>query len=110
MSYATIRHIILDNPAIRLDMNTIAQKRRRFGSPAARQTIAKQSAERGALACNSKLRSECLNAHWFMSLADAQEKLGTWCRHSNEDRPHSAIGSNVPIALHYPGGATSTSP
>ena len=26
-------------------------------------------------AFNSKLRSECLNAHWFMSLADAREKL-----------------------------------
>ncbi|MFZ7094470.1 integrase core domain-containing protein [Primorskyibacter sp. 2E233] len=29
-------------------------------------------------AFNSKLRSECLNAHWFMSLADAQEKLEGW--------------------------------
>jgi len=53
-------------------------------------------------AFNSKLRSECLNAHWFMSLADAQEKLETWRRHYNEDRPHSAIGYNVPITLHYP--------
>lgn len=61
-------------------------------------------------AFNSKLRSECLNAHWFMSLADAQEKLETWRRHYNEDRPHSAIGYNVPIALHYPGGAASPSP
>ena len=26
---------------------------------------------------NSKLWSECLNAHWFMSLADAREKLET---------------------------------
>ena len=26
-------------------------------------------------AFNSKLRAECLNAHWFMSLADAREKL-----------------------------------
>ncbi len=61
-------------------------------------------------AFNSKLRSECLNAHWFMSLADAQEKLETWRRHYNEDRPHSAIGYNVPIALHYSGGAASLSP
>ena len=42
-------------------------------------------------AFNSKLRSECLNAHWFMILADAREKLETWRRHYNEDRPHSAI-------------------
>ena len=26
-------------------------------------------------AFNSKLRAECLNAHWFMSLADTREKL-----------------------------------
>lgn len=61
-------------------------------------------------AFNSKLRSECLNAHWFMSLADAQEKLEDWRRHYNEDRPHSAIGYNVPIARHYPGDAASPSP
>lgn len=34
---------------------------------------------------NSKLRSECLNAHWFMSLADAVEKLEDWRRHYNND-------------------------
>ena len=41
-------------------------------------------------AFNSKLRSECLNAHWFMTLADAGEKLEDWRRHYNEARPHSA--------------------
>ena len=60
-------------------------------------------------AFNSKLRSECLNAHWFMSLADASEKLEDWRRHYNDDRPHSAIGYNVPSALHFPGDATSPS-
>ncbi|PTX48003.1 putative transposase [Allosediminivita pacifica] len=60
-------------------------------------------------AFNSKLRSECLNAHWFMSLADAREKLEAWRRHYNEDRPHSAIGYNVPIAMHYPDGVTGPS-
>lgn len=60
-------------------------------------------------AFNSKLRSECLNAHWFLSLADSREKLETWRRYYNEERPHSAIGYNVPIALHNPGGATSPS-
>ena len=50
-----------------------------------------------------------MNAHWFMSLADAQEKLEDWRRHYNEDRPHSAIGYNVPIAMHYPDGVTSPS-
>ena len=58
-------------------------------------------------AFNSKLRAECLNANWFMTLADAREKLEFWRRHYNEDRPHSAIGYNVPIALHNPDGVTS---
>ena len=53
-------------------------------------------------AFNSKFRSECLNAHWFMSHADAREKLEDWCRHYNEDRPDSAIGYDVPIAIHFP--------
>lgn len=47
-------------------------------------------------AFNSKLRSECLNAHWFMSLADAQKKLENWRRYYNEERPHSAIGNKPP--------------
>ena len=58
-------------------------------------------------AFNSKLRAECLNAHWFLTLEDAREKLEYWLRHYNEDRPHSAIGYNVPIALHNPGGVIS---
>ena len=43
-------------------------------------------------AFNSKLRAECLNSHWFMSLEDAREKLEDWRRYYNEDRPHSGIG------------------
>jgi putative transposase len=58
-------------------------------------------------AFNSKLRAECLNAHWFLTLADSREKLETWRRYYNEERPHSAIGYNVPIDLHNPGGTTS---
>lgn len=47
-------------------------------------------------------QAECLNAHWFISLADAREKLEDWRSHYNEDRPHSAIGYNVPAAIHNP--------
>ncbi|SMO90607.1 putative transposase [Paracoccus laeviglucosivorans] len=61
-------------------------------------------------AFDSKLRAECLNAHWFMDLADAREKVEAWRRDYNEVRPHSAIGYNVPIDLHIPGGATSPPP
>lgn len=61
-------------------------------------------------AFNSKFRQECLNAHWFMTLADAAEKLDAWRRDYNEVRPHSLIGYKVPIDIHIPGGATSPSP
>jgi putative transposase len=60
-------------------------------------------------AFNSKLRAECLNAHWFLTLADACEKLEDWRRDYNEVRPHSAIGYEVPIAMQNRGGATSPS-
>jgi putative transposase len=46
-------------------------------------------------AFNSKFRQECLSAHWFLSLADAREKMEVWRRYYNEDRPHSAIGYNA---------------
>ena len=61
-------------------------------------------------AFNGKLRQECLSAHWFLTLADAREKMEAWRRFYNEDRPHSAIGYNVPIALTEPGGAAGPPP
>jgi putative transposase len=61
-------------------------------------------------AFNGRLRAECLNTHWFMSLADAQKKLEDWRRVYNEVRPHGAIGNKCPITLMKPGGETSPSP
>ena len=58
-------------------------------------------------AFNSKLRAECLNAHWFMSLDDAHSKMEDWRRYYNEERPHSGIGQMTPILLHRSGGASS---
>lgn len=46
---------------------------------------------------NAKFRTECLNAHWFMSLDDAQRKCETWRRDYNEQRPHSSIGNRTPV-------------
>jgi putative transposase len=60
-------------------------------------------------AFNSKFRSECLNAHWFMSLDDAHSKMEEWRRYYNEERPHSGIGQRAPIQLHNTGGASSPS-
>jgi len=50
-------------------------------------------------AFNGRLRAECLNTHWFMSLEDAREKLEDWRRYYNEQRPHGAIGQKTPISL-----------
>lgn len=61
-------------------------------------------------AFNGRFRAECLNDHWFLSLADAQEKLEAWRRYYNEDRPHGAIGYKPPIALMNPGGSASPPP
>lgn len=61
-------------------------------------------------AFNGRFRSECLNQHWFLTLADAAEKMEAWLRYYNEDRPHGAIGHKPPIALHNSGGATSPPP
>jgi len=58
-------------------------------------------------AFNGRFRAECLNAHWFLTLADAAEKLENWRRYYNEVRPHGAIGHKVPISLINPDGATS---
>jgi putative transposase len=58
-------------------------------------------------AFNGRFRAECLNAHWFMSLADAQEKLEDWRKYYNEERPHGAIGQMTPIMLLNREGAAS---
>ncbi len=55
-------------------------------------------------AFNGRLRAECLNAHWFLSLADAAEKLEAWRRDYNEQRPHGAIGNKVPARGRWGGG------
>jgi putative transposase len=47
-------------------------------------------------AFNGRLRAECLNENWFMSLDDAREKVEAWRRHYNEERPHSALGNLAP--------------
>ncbi|WP_310014780.1 transposase [Brucella pseudogrignonensis] len=58
-------------------------------------------------AFNSKLHTEYVNAHWFLTLENACKKLKNWHRHYNEDRPHSAIEYDAPIAPHNPDGVIS---
>jgi putative transposase len=45
---------------------------------------------------NGKLRDECLNLHWFVTLAQARAILAAWRRHYNEERPHSSLGNRTP--------------
>jgi putative transposase len=45
---------------------------------------------------NGRLRDECLNQHWFLSLGEAREQLAAWCREYNEARPHSSLGNLTP--------------
>ena len=35
-------------------------------------------------AFSGRFRAECLNQHWFLTLADAAEKLKAWRRYYNE--------------------------
>jgi transposase InsO family protein len=35
---------------------------------------------------------ECLNQHWFGSLAEAAQVIEAWWQHYNRERPHSALG------------------
>ena len=61
-------------------------------------------------AFNGRFRVECLNAHWFLSLADARKKIEDWRRYYNEERPHGAIGQKPPITLLNYDGAASPPP
>jgi putative transposase len=42
-------------------------------------------------AFNARLRTECLNASWFLSLADGRVRIEEWRCHPNEEQPHSAL-------------------
>jgi putative transposase len=48
-------------------------------------------------AFNGRLRQECLNESWFLSLEDAREKIESWRRQYNSDRPHGALGNMAPL-------------
>lgn len=48
---------------------------------------------------NGRLRDECLNVEWFVSFADARQKLALWRHHYNQQRPHSALDDRTPAAF-----------
>jgi putative transposase len=45
---------------------------------------------------NARFRAECLNQHWFGSLAEARTIIGAWRVEDNTARPHTALHNQVP--------------
>lgn len=45
---------------------------------------------------NGRQRAECLNASWFLSMADAIDRPEEWRCHYNNDRPHTSLGNLTP--------------
>jgi putative transposase len=48
---------------------------------------------------NGKLRDECLNENWFLSLSEARKIIEKWQHEYNTERPHSALGGQTPFEL-----------
>jgi transposase InsO family protein len=46
---------------------------------------------------NGRLRDECLNEHWFTSLAHASVIIETWRCEYNEERPKKSLGGLTPV-------------
>ncbi len=45
---------------------------------------------------NGSFRDECLNTQWFISLADAKEKIEQWRWEYNRFRPHNSLNNRTP--------------
>ena len=49
---------------------------------------------------NGKFRDECLNEHWFTSLAEAKARIEAWRLDCNRVRPHMSLGNLTPEEYH----------
>ena len=47
---------------------------------------------------NGRFRDECLNEHWFTSLAHARTVIEDWRREYNNERPKKGLGGLTPTA------------
>ena len=45
---------------------------------------------------NGRFRDECLNEHWFMTMAQARQIIEAWRIEYNTERPHSSLGDLTP--------------
>lgn len=50
---------------------------------------------------NGRLRDECLNTNWFISLKHAREIIEDWRKDYNEVRPHSSLNHRTPMEYAY---------
>lgn len=48
---------------------------------------------------NGHFRQECLDQHWFATLAEAREVMEAWRVEYNEERPHRALQQRTPAAF-----------
>src|SRR2546425_3823416 len=46
---------------------------------------------------NGRLRDECLNEHWFLTLADARRLIEDWRGDYKRSRPPSSLGNPTPL-------------
>jgi putative transposase len=45
---------------------------------------------------NGRFRDECLNEHWFLTMAHARQIIESWRIEYNTERPHSSLGDLTP--------------
>jgi putative transposase len=46
---------------------------------------------------NGRFRDECLNEHWFLTMAQARQVIEAWRNEYNTERPHSSLGNLAPL-------------
>jgi putative transposase len=79
---------------LRTRLKELAAARARYGYRPGKTT------ENGLIETfNARLRAECLNASWFLSMIDARDRIEEWRCAYNEDRPYSALGNLTPKAF-----------
>ncbi|MBJ6127848.1 transposase [Microvirga sp. BT325] len=58
-------------------------------------------------AFNGKVRAECIDQNWFLSLADARLKCEAFRHEYDCEKPHSSIGHKTPVEFMKSIGAPS---
>ena len=45
---------------------------------------------------NGRIRQECLQQHWFLSIEEARRTIENWREDYNNERPHTSLGYQSP--------------